>query len=230
MSATKKIKQNVKRAPNKRDIDKLTYRQRMFVEHLLADKEFNTKRAAKNAGYKAPAMAARKCIENPVISRLIGREITKRAERLQVKADRVLIELARIGFSDPRQLFDENGDMLQMKDLPDDVARSIASFKVKTTHDKDGNPNTTVEVRFWNKVEALTLLAKHLGLLQEQVEVRHEVGNVLEEVLRRAEEQRGNIIDSRTIESKTLAIEGGIDAGSDGNGDGEGEDEGEADA
>lgn len=198
---TKKIKET-NRPPNRRKIEGLTYKQRMFVRYLLADKDFNLTRAARKAGYKKPSMAARECIDNPVVAKMVGHAIAERSNRLKVKADRVLLELARIGFSDPRELVDSEGRLIPLQDLPEDVARSISSVKLRTTKDKDGKPVTTVEVRFWDKLRALELLAKHLGLLHEKIQVNHDVSGALESLLQSVEEQRRNVVDAEAIKKR----------------------------
>ena len=60
-----------------------------------------------------------------------------------------------------------------MNRLEDQGAAQIASIEVlRARTSRDGSTTEqTVKVRTWDKVRALELLAKHLGLLTEQVNV-----------------------------------------------------------
>ncbi len=88
-------------------------------------------------------------------------------------ADQVVQELAHIAFGDIRGLFDDEGRLRDVKRLEDHGAAQISSIEVlraRTSRD-GGTTEQTVKVRTWDKVRALELLAKHLGLLTEQVNV-----------------------------------------------------------
>jgi phage terminase small subunit len=82
----------------------------------------------------------------------------------------VLKELARVAFGDLREVFDERGRLLDISSLPEDTAARISSVKVQTKvlPTKDGEPadvEYTIEIKQWDKMIALTTLAKHLNLL-----------------------------------------------------------------
>jgi phage terminase small subunit len=100
----------------------------------------------------------------------------ERARRTEIDADRVLVELGRIGMSDIRRAFTESGDLRPIHDLDDDIAAAIAGVEVVTRPgaEVDENGNRTVEhvhkIRLWDKNSALDKIAKHLGMLVE----RHE--------------------------------------------------------
>jgi phage terminase small subunit len=85
-----------------------------------------------------------------------------RAERTQVTADNVLNVAAAIAFFDIRRLFDEDGRLKHLKDIPPDVAVAVASYE-RTKHG--------ARVRMADKIAALTLLFKHLGLSQGRLHI-----------------------------------------------------------
>jgi phage terminase small subunit len=93
-----------------------------------------------------------------------------------VDPDRVLQEAARMAFSDLRQAFDENGKLKATKDWPDDLAAAVASTKTRTVNldSADGKTDEVVELKVWDKPKNVELLAKHLGLLTEKVELKVE--------------------------------------------------------
>ena len=92
--------------------------------------------------------------------------------------------------------------MRSVNDLPDSVARSVRSFKVRTKFDSDGNAYTEVEVAMWDKVAALQLLGRHLGMFQTGLNVDGTPETFLESLLQHVEKQRMEYIDSDVIESK----------------------------
>ena len=57
--------------------------------------------------------------------------------------------------------------------MPEDVQRCIASIKVRTENltAGDGAQDTTVEIRWWDKVKALELCARSLGMLKDKLEI-----------------------------------------------------------
>lgn len=86
------------------------------------------------------------------------------AEKLMVTPERILGELARIGFSDPRETvtWTENNVKLRASDeITNDAAASISSISM-TKH----GPKIT----YHDKHSALINLGKHLGMFKEKVE------------------------------------------------------------
>lgn len=142
-----------------------------FVEEYLVD--LNATQAALRAGYSAKTAG---CIgwenlKKPEIQAAIKAAQKQRLERLGVRADRVLEEAARLAFVDVRRLYDVNGDLLPVTDLDDETAAAVAGLEVLEEWRGRGDDRELVghtkKIRLWNKLEGLTLLAKHLRLLQE---------------------------------------------------------------
>jgi len=81
---------------------------------------------------------------------------------------RILDEEAHLAFSDIREIFDENGEVLPPHKLPDEVARAVQSVRriERTVPRKDDDPITivTFEYKFWDKSSALERLSRHVGL------------------------------------------------------------------
>src|SRR3954466_9694923 len=81
----------------------LNDRQARFVAEYLVD--LNATQAAIRAGY-SPASArtqAADLLTNPNISAAIAEAQAARSRRTEVTADRVVLELARVAFGDPRR-------------------------------------------------------------------------------------------------------------------------------
>lgn len=154
------------------DPDGLNLRQRKFVEEYVVDGR--PERAARRAGYitRTAAQTAAKLLSQANVKSAIERLQGAREIRTRVEADRVLLELARIAFFDPRLLFDENDSPRPPSEWPDEVAACVASVEFGAEVDEAGVPHAYLKrVRFWNKNSALDSAMKHLGLLAP---TRHE--------------------------------------------------------
>lgn len=91
----------------------------------------------------------------------------------ELTAARTLEELRRLAFSDIGDLFDANGRLRPLKDIPPTLRACIASVKTtkKNLTAGDGIQEDVVEVRLWDKIRAIEMAAKHHGLLTEKLDV-----------------------------------------------------------
>lgn len=129
----------------------LTARQQRFVDEYLID--LNATQAAIRAGYSAKT-ANRMGAENlskPGIQAEIQRSIKDRERRTNITQDRVVQELAKVGFFNPSALVDEVGNPLPLHKLSKDA---LASISVEAGVDG-------VKVKQLNKITALQELLKH---------------------------------------------------------------------
>ncbi len=87
--------------------------------------------------------------------------------------NRALEEMARLAFSDIREIFDADGRLLPANRWPDSIARAVSSTKTKTGNiDKgDGKMDEVVEIKLWDKGRALENALKKHGLLTDKLEV-----------------------------------------------------------
>jgi phage terminase small subunit len=143
--------------------DSLPLRYKAFVSEWLISA--NASEAARKAGSRAKniAQAGRQLLRKAEIQRAICEMQAQISEKLEITAENVLRELARIGFSDLRKAFNKSGNLKAIDSLDDDTVAAIASIKVVTSMDGDG-VQYTKEIRCWDKRGALEALAKHLGL------------------------------------------------------------------
>lgn len=150
-----------------------------FAREYVID--LNASEAVIRAGYQAKtrqaaANKACKLLALPAVAGLIADLKAKQFKRLEVKADNVLLELARLVDTDPAKLYDESGAMLPIHQMPEDIRRCISSIEYDQL---TGRP----KVKFWSKPEALALLGKHFKLFVDRVEVK-EVGGFAERLAR----------------------------------------------
>jgi phage terminase small subunit len=82
----------------------MTPRQRRFVEEYLVD--LNATYAARRAGYSARSASTTgyRLLQRSAVAAAVAEAQEKRAARTRVSADRVVTELAKVAFGDPRRL------------------------------------------------------------------------------------------------------------------------------
>ena len=104
---------------------------------------------------KTPAEIGYENLRKPEIAAQVGRLITERNERIRVDADFVLRRLVELVQGDIRGAFDRDGRPLSPPDLPQDVARLVASYATTATKSS---------VRFIDRVRVLELIGKHVSV------------------------------------------------------------------
>ena len=153
---------------------KLTEKQKKFINEYLID--LNGTQAAIRAGYsgKTANRIAAENLAHPVIQKVLSQRIRDREKRTEITQDRVLQEFARLGFFDPRKLFNADGSPKDITDLDDDTAAAVAGLEVMEVYEGRGDDRAFVgyvkKYKLADKKGALDSLAKHLGMFIE----RHE--------------------------------------------------------
>lgn len=158
----------------------MTKKQKRFVEEYLID--LNATQAAIRAGY-SPDTAKSIGSENltkPDIQARIAKAMAERSKRTGVNADRVVTELAKIAFVNASDVIDADTATLKPDADPEDTA-AIQSVKVKTF----GGDGLEREIKMADKLKALELLGKHLGMFKDKVELSgiNEEKNKLDDLL-----------------------------------------------
>lgn len=148
---------------------KLTAKQQRFVEEYLID--LNATQAAIRAGYspKTANEQGARLLANASVQEAIAKAMAERSRRTGISQDRVIQELARIAFVNPQKVINSEDASIRADATEDDLA-CIQSVKVKTM---DGEKGSSVEreVRLNDKMRALELLGKHLGMFKDKVEL-----------------------------------------------------------
>lgn len=100
-----------------------------------------------------------------------------RLELAHITPDRVLLELARIAFSDIAGFFNADGTVKKPHELEGDQRAILAGFEasIQNVSAGDGKQDLIHKFRSWDKVKALEILAKHFGLMTEKLEHQGEI-------------------------------------------------------
>lgn len=151
----------------------LTPKQELFVAEYLTD--LNATRAAIAAGYSpknADSWGAQ-LLSNSKVSAEIAKKHGKHLGKLEITAERVLAELARLAFYDPRKFFDTDGRLKPLDEIDDDTAMALAGMK--TMHKVVGDENDGVLVftdyKLADKGLNLERLGRHLKLFTDKTEL-----------------------------------------------------------
>lgn len=159
----------------------MTNKQKAFVDEYLID--LNATRAYK-AVYKnvksddAARASSSKLLTNANIKAYVEKRMKDREKRTEITQDKVLKELAAIAFANGSDFarvvtktgFNKQGKEVQYQDvelevtdqLPEEKKKAIAGIKMG----KNG-----IEVSTCDKVKALELLGRHLGMFSDKVQL-----------------------------------------------------------
>jgi phage terminase small subunit len=149
----------------------MTNKQKRFCEEYLID--LNATQAAIRAGYKV-RQSGDDNMSNPVMRAYIDKCLAERSKRIGINQDRVVQELARIALVNPTDVINANDATVKSEANRDDTA-AILSVKVKVIPTQDGGEITEREIRMADKIKALELLGKHLGMFKDRLELSGDV-------------------------------------------------------
>lgn len=144
---------------------------KVFIAEYIRDP--NGRQAAIKAGYSARTAdsAASRLLKNVKVREEIDRHHAEVVEKVKhetgITLERVIRELGRIAFFDPRKLFDKDGNPLPITELDDDTVAAVAGLDVLEEYEGSGEDRRVVGyVKKWKlatKDGALDKLMKHLG-------------------------------------------------------------------
>jgi phage terminase small subunit len=161
----------------------LNEKQERFVEEYLVD--LNATQAAIRAGYseKTARSIGQRLLTNVDIQKEIQREKKDRSYRTRITQDNVLRELAAIGFARSTDYahINENGHVVLTPTAWLTEEQRIAIAGVKETQ-------FGVEVKMHDKIRALEMIGKHLGIFDAKSNENSEKQNNLLQAIQASEE------------------------------------------
>lgn len=158
---------------------RLTAKQKRFIEEYLVD--LNATQAAIRAGYskKTAAFIGAENLKKPQIQAEIQRRMAERQKRTEVTQDRVVKELARLAFAnaadfvtvEKREVVMGDGSVVAVdgaavkytSELTVDQQAAIAGIKQGANG---------VELKLCDKLKALELLGRHMGMFTDKLDVQ----------------------------------------------------------
>ena len=147
---------------------KLSKKHKKFVDEYLID--MNSRQAAIRAGYSeitAHVTGMRLRNRPDVISYLEERRLAREI-RTEITQDQVLKEISRIAFSDPRNVMTWGAGGVVLKEsalLTDDYAAIVSEVS-----ETKGVAGGSMRLKMNDKMKALELLGRHLGMFKDKIE------------------------------------------------------------
>lgn len=156
----------------------MTKKLKLFCDEYLID--LNGTQAAIRAGYspKTAKAIASENLTKPDVRAYIDRAMAERSKRTGVNADRVIEELARVAFVNAANVIDAETATLRSDVTVDDTA-AIQSVKVKTF----GEDGIEREIKLADKLKALELLGKHLGMFKDNINLEVKSSEKLDDII-----------------------------------------------
>jgi phage terminase small subunit len=152
-------------------------KEELFARAYLAN-GLNATEAATTIGLakKSAHVEGSKYLRKPKVQRLLAELSKQHAEKLDISADRILLQLARVAFFDIRKIFDDQGQLKPISDLDEDTAAAIAGLDHDHLFEYFGkgqrkHVGNTVKVRMADKIKALELLGKYRKLFTDKIEL-----------------------------------------------------------
>lgn len=166
----------------------LNAKQRRFVDEYLID--LNATQAAIRAGYsaKTAGQIGERLLKKVEIQSLLAERMKAREKRTEITQDRVLAELAKIGFSDIRKVVqwgntevrvnvsggEDGAQPEKMVEVyhglclkaADEIDDSTAAAIAEVSQGREG-----IKVKLHDKRAALVDIGRHLGMFKDKVEV-----------------------------------------------------------
>lgn len=159
--------------PPTRPTAELTPLQERFVFEYL--KDFNGARAYRVASPGcSPGTATANASRTLAIANVraaVEAQREKAAARMELSAERVMLETARLALFDPRSLFDAQGNPLPVTELDDHTAAAVAGLEVLEQYEGSGDERHLIghlkKYKIADKNSALERAAKFLGMFEK---------------------------------------------------------------
>lgn len=159
-----------------------------FVDEFMIDR--NATQAAIRAGYsaKTAGAAGHRLLKTVEICAEINKRSAEQSQRLRITADRVMQEYEALALLDPIELFNADGTIKPLAEMPESARRAIAGLdliQIKATGTEEVKVEAFLKkIKLADKKGALDSIAKILGMLKDKVE--HSASDDLMAVLEKA--------------------------------------------
>jgi phage terminase small subunit len=164
---------------------------RAFVhEYVWGDHAGNATECARIAGLckgnrKSQAQYGWRLLRKPAVRVLVEAQFAERETLLKQKAARVAEETYRLATVDIAEVVGKDGKLLDLRKMPEDARRAIASIEVEELFEGTGKDRTHVgvlhKVKLHDKKGAQELFLKYSGKLKDKVEL--EASETLEQLI-----------------------------------------------
>lgn len=156
----------------------MTEAQKVFCDEYLID--LNATRAYKVAYPRVQQRTAEvngnKLLSNTEVKNYIQERIEERKKRTEVTQDMVINELKAIAFSNATSFVNVKNGVVLIDDtngLDEGIKKTIVGIK----EGRNG-----IEVKMADKMQALEMLGRHLGMFKEKIELTNNTSEITKEI------------------------------------------------
>jgi phage terminase small subunit len=144
----------------------LNARQLKFCDEYMVD--FVGAHAAKRAGYSAHSAKSMgvDLLAHPGIQARLADLSVRALQEYRVRAKRVMEELYSVATADIGEAYGADGELLPLRSMPKGLRMAVAA--VESEQGEDGV--AVKRIKLWDKLKAIELFGKHLGLFTDKVE------------------------------------------------------------
>jgi phage terminase small subunit len=144
----------------------------IFIHHFCSNGGHG-QNAAIAAGYaeKSAKHQASRMLANERIKAQIDLVMGKSLAKLEITIERVLTEVARLGFADIRKCFNADGTLKNLHELDDDTAAALVGMEVIEIEDNGSVRVVAKKFKFADKKGSLELLGRHLKMFTDKIEI-----------------------------------------------------------
>lgn len=150
-----------------------------FVDEFMIDR--NATEAAIRAGYSKHSAGVTGCklLKDAKILAEINKRSLEQSQRLSITADRVMQEYEALALLDPLDLFNPDGNLKPIHEIPEAARRAIVGLdliQLKTTTTEDVKVEVVLKkIKLADKKGALDSIAKILGMMRDKLDVNVKV-------------------------------------------------------
>lgn len=151
-------------------MSELNPKQKRFCDEYLVD--HNAKQAAIRSGYtkKTAEQQGSRLLSYAKVKAYLAIKAQKIEQKLEISAERTLLEIARLAYTPATAFYDKEGRLLPINELGADAAACLAGFDIEELWGFDGSLDGKSQigelkkVKRFDKNRALEMLAKHFKL------------------------------------------------------------------
>ena len=155
--------------------EKLSFREARFVDLFVADPG-NARKAYEEAGYKARGNAAYvgacRLLKKPKIQKALEKKRQELSAQVDMDHRQLLKALINIATLDPAELYNPDGSLKPINEIPKHVRLAITSIKEYQTGKDD--PGRLLQVQLVPKSKIYDMIARHTGFYEADNKRYHE--------------------------------------------------------
>lgn len=185
------------------------------MQHYCANNG-NSRQAWIAAGYNVSGgVRARRLLDDPEVANRIREVLGEVLSSVKMDAVRIKQLLTQAATFDPRDIYDDEGNLLPVHKWPDEIAQCVQSVDVEVTRSRSKDDPDEVEevvvkkVRFIDRGAAQALLARHYKIVGAEDDGVNALANALADRLNEAKHRRihnlGDVTDATIVQPQQIA-------------------------